>query len=179
MSAHLTPSEETDVKDRTTKRKGDMPPKEILSTIETRCLTLSIGWVDLTNESFWANITGKTNIWQWQYSCKPKLRPTKINIQKFRIGLPPVSLNTGICHQPQRNALGDLTPRKIPLTRWTKIPEMWKKFHEIDPPVHQNILYTVLPQTVNIYLSVQNLQQLDYWMPKKGSDKNRQLKDTT
>ena len=53
---------------------------------------------------------------------------------------------------------------------------MWKKTsHKIGPPVHQNRLYTVLPETVNTYISVWYLQ-LGYWMPREGRKKNRELK---
>ena len=79
----------------------------------------------------------------------------KYSHAKYSFGLPFVSLNTGICHQPQQNALGALTPCKIPLIRWTKIPETWKKFHVIESQMHRNklIIYSdSLNDQDNIYI---------------------------
>ena len=44
---------------------------------------LSIRRLDLKNESLWARITGKTNIWQWQYNWKIKLWFTNIVMQSI------------------------------------------------------------------------------------------------
>ena len=58
---------------------------------------------------------------------------------------------------------------------------MRKKIHEIESQMHRNklIIYSYSLSQDNIYISVLYLQQLDYWMPKKGKDKNRELKEKT